>query len=123
MLKIHETTQADGTLSPTYLAVEEGGLVLLVDGDEDGESLALPERALEAVMRRYAAPLDPNERVTVVATLELGGGRELRHVRHLARWDVIARDWLVVVTPNEEPLCAMATTVAGALAHLARAAV
>ena len=116
MLKIHETAKPDGTLSRTYLAVEDGELVLV----EDGESLALPTGALEAVMRRYAAPLDPDQRVNVVATLELGDGRELRHVRHLARFDVIARDWLVAATPGEEPVCAMATTVAGALAHLAR---
>jgi hypothetical protein len=45
----------------------------------------------------------------------------LRHVRHLAGYDVIARDYLVHDRGDgTEPLCAMATRVAAALAHLAR---
>jgi hypothetical protein len=34
---------------------------------------------------------------------------------------VIARDYLVLDLPGQEPLCALAVTVAGALVHLARA--
>jgi hypothetical protein len=54
--------------------------------------------------------------------LDLGDGRVLRHIRHLGRYDVIARDYLTYSVPTQEPLCALATTVAGALAHLGRAA-
>ena len=46
----------------------------------------------------------------------------LRHVRHLAIYDVIARDYLVYEAPHREPMCALATIVAGALGHLGRAA-
>lgn len=88
---------------------------------DDGER-TLPEGALDAVMQKFGAPLEANQKLGEVATLDLGGGRSLRHVRHLARYDVIARDWLVYERPGAEPLCAMATTVAGALEHLARAA-
>lgn len=117
-MKIHEAHDERGDLVETHLHVEDGAMAL----EEGGAIRALPPRALEAVMRRYGAPLDPRERVHEVARIELGEGRALRHVRHLARWDVIARDWLVWEAPGEEPLCAMATQIAGALAHLARAA-
>jgi len=114
MMKIHETTMPDGTLSRTFLRKDEGGLAIVID-DVAHE---LPNGALAAVMRRFGAPVDPEQRVTTIATLDLGDGT-LCHVRHLAGWDVIARDWLVYQAAGGEPLAALATTVAGALAHLA----
>ncbi len=117
-MRIHETFRADGSAVSTRLVFEAGVLAIVEEGSP---SLALPDGALEAVMKRYGRPLDAGEPVTEVALLVLGDGRTLRHVRHLARWDVIARDWLVFEAPGAEALCAMATTVAGALAHLARA--
>ncbi|MBS2016214.1 MAG: hypothetical protein JST00_25250 [Deltaproteobacteria bacterium] len=118
MLKIHETTRADGTLGEIFLSHHEGALAIVIEG----EALALPEGAIEAVMAKFGAPLEPGERLGEIAALDLGEGRRVRHVRHLARYDVIARDWLVLEQPGHEALCAMATTVAGALEHLARAA-
>jgi hypothetical protein len=118
MLKIHETTSASGALSAVYVQASNGALALVTD---DG-TFPLPEGALEAVMLRYGAPLDPASHLVPVATLALGEGRALRHVRHLATYDVIARDHLVYDAPGKEPLCALATTVAGAFDHLARAA-
>jgi hypothetical protein len=117
MLKIHEITTASGALSPVLLRLEDG--VLVLGGDD--EAFVLPHGALEAVMARFGAPLDPSSRVVSIATLELGAGRALRHVRHLARYDVIARDYLVYEAADREPLCALATTIAGALDHLGRA--
>jgi hypothetical protein len=117
MLKIHETITAGGEPATVYLTVEEGGLALVADR----ERFALADVALDAVMVRFGAPLEPAERLSEVATLDLGGGRALRHVRHLGRFDVIARDYLVHDVPGREPLCALATTVAGALFHLGRA--
>jgi hypothetical protein len=117
MLKIHEITTASGALSAVFLRLEDG--VLVLGGDH--EAFVLPHGALEAVMARFGAPLDPSSRVVSVAMLELGSGRALRHVRHLARYDVIARDYLVYEAADREPLCALATTVAGALDHLGRA--
>ena len=120
MLKIHESARADGSLSPLHLRRDDGGLALV---SEDGVE-PLPDGALDAVMRRFGQPIDPAARLVDVAALELlePRGARLRHVRHLARFDVIARDWLVLEVPGREPTGALATTVAGALSHLARAA-
>ena len=57
----------------------------------------------------------------MIATLRLAEGESLRHLRHLAGYDVIARDYLVYEHPNGEALCALAATVAAALLHLGRA--
>jgi hypothetical protein len=73
-------------------------------------------------MVRYGAPFDPDVQSTAVGTLALPGAASLRHVRHLAGYDVIARDYLVYEEPGLERLCVMATTVAGALRHLGLAA-
>jgi hypothetical protein len=119
VLKIHEATTARGALSSVFLAFSEGGLAIVND---DG-TFALPEGALGAVMARFGAPFDPASSVAVVATLDLEKGHVIRHVRHLAAYDVIARDYIVYDAPGAESLCALATTVAGALDHLGRVAV
>jgi hypothetical protein len=118
MFKIHETTTTSGGLSSVFLRLEDG--VLAIVSDEG--TFALAEGALDAVMARFGAPLEPTERVAEIERIELGAGRALRHVRHLARGDVIARDYVVYDAPGQEPRCALATTVAAALAHLGRAA-
>jgi hypothetical protein len=118
MLKIHEATTATGELSGVFLRFEDGVLAIV---SERG-TYALPDGALASVMTRFGAALDPAERVAPGAMLELGNGRLLCHVRHLARYDVIARDYLVYHSPEREPLCALATTVAAALGHLGQAA-
>jgi hypothetical protein len=118
MLKIHETTTAEGGLSPVFLRVDDGGALALVC--EEG-TLTLPGAALHSVMTRYGQPLDTAARLVEVGSLDLSGGRVLRHARHLARFDVIARDYLTYSVPGQDALCALATTVAGALAHLGRA--
>ena len=117
MLKIHEVTTASGELVPVLLRDDAGALVLVAD-----EDLPLPDGALDAVMARYGKPLGEGVSLVPVAAIDLGAGRALRHVRHLALYDVIARDYLVYERPEGEPLCALATTVAGALDHLGRAA-
>jgi hypothetical protein len=118
-LKIHEATTASGALSAVGLAHSHGALALV----NDEGTFPLPEGGLEAVMVRYGAPLDLDAapKLMLVGTLALAGGRALRHVRHLATYDVIARDYLVYDAPGKEPLCALATTVAGALDYLGRA--
>jgi hypothetical protein len=143
MLKIHETTGADGELVPVSLKLQDGALWIMVGaasptgggaiGAEPStgvvpsgapaprEAYALGVVALEAVMKRFGAPLEPTEPITTVAALDLGDGRAVRHVRHLGRYDVIARDFLVYEARGCEPLCALATTVSGALVHLGRA--
>jgi hypothetical protein len=118
MLKIHEFIASSGELSSVYLKHEGAELVLTGD---DG-SWPLPRGALAAVMRRYGAPFDPEAKSERQGELQLGLEESISHVRHLAGYDVIARDYLVYRAPGVEPLCVMATTVAAALRHLALAA-
>ena len=117
MLKIHETITATGKPSFVHLKVAGGALMI----DLDDETFPLGPGALEAVMARFGAPLEPSEPLIDVGTLDLGGGRAVRHVRHLARYDVIARDFVVYDLPGRDSLCALAVTVSAALAHLGRA--
>lgn len=115
---IHETILASGEPRRVHLARGGEGEPLLVT---DEGRLALPAGALGAVMRRFGAPLEEREALALVGELALGD-EHLRHVRHRARYDVIARDYIVYEAPGRPPQCALATTVAGALEHLARAA-
>jgi hypothetical protein len=118
MLKIHEFILPSGEFSSVWLRREAEQLLLV---SEDG-TLALPTGALRAVMLRYGAPFDTEAMSHSQGSLELGAGANLRHVRHLAGYDVIARDYLVYFEPGLEAVCAMATNVAGALRYLGLAA-
>ena len=117
-LKIHEFILPNGELSSVLLRCEAERLLLVSD---DGD-LELPAGALRAVMLRYGAPFDADAMSHSQGSLELEAGASLRHVRHLAGYDVIARDYLVYAEPGLEPVCAMATNVAGALRYLGLAA-
>jgi hypothetical protein len=117
MFRIHEFSSANGLLSSVYLRTAGEQLEIVSD---DG-AWALPQGALYAVLARFGAPFDEDARSSLIATLELDEGESLRHVRHLAGYDVIARDYLVYQHPNGEALCALAATVAAALLHLGQA--
>jgi hypothetical protein len=73
----------------------------------------------ETVMHRYGKEL-ADDIVVSGPTLELAGERRISLLRHRARYDVIAKDFLVFEAPNRAPVAELATTVAAALAHLAR---
>jgi hypothetical protein len=118
MLKIHELTDGLGQLAGIYLRVGPEGSLQIVDA---GGALTLPAGALEKVMARYGAPFDDEAPISVVAELELGGGRRVRQVRHLAGYDVVPRDYVVLDLGEGEPLCALGAAIAGALQHLGRA--
>jgi hypothetical protein len=116
-ITIHETTDAAGALVRTRLRHEDGVFALRV-GDE---LLPLPAGALDAVMKRYGKALDADEREMMIdERLELGEGAALVRFRFMRRYDVIARDYLVLYRDGGEPLCEMATSIAAALDHLAR---
>lgn len=117
MLKIHEVTTPSGDLSGVYLRAAHATLEIV---DESG-AWPVPAGALEKVLTRYGAPFDPEARIIEVAELSLGEGKRLRHVQHLAGYDVVMRDYLVLESGDDEVLCAPGATVAGALQHLARA--
>jgi hypothetical protein len=116
VLKIHEVTRTDGTLSEVFLVERDAELVLV---DDEGDH-PLPSRALDAVMKRYghelAGPL-PDDGARVV----LASGAVLICFRFKGAFDVIARDYIAYAAPGEEPLCELATSVTAALSHLARA--
>jgi hypothetical protein len=120
MLLLHERTRDDGSIERTFLERASGegedALAFRVEGESPR---ALPIELLVAVMKRYGRALD--DAVTMGPDAEripLAGGREVVHFRHLARYDVIARDWIVLIEPDAEPLAELATSVHGALRHL-----
>ena len=117
-LKIHEFILPSGELGSVLLRRDDTRLWLVSD---EGE-LELPQGALRAVMLRYGAPFDPEAMSQSQGTLQLAEGISLQHVRHLAGYDVIARDYLVYAEPGLEAVCAMATNVAGAFRYLGLAA-
>jgi hypothetical protein len=116
-ITIHETTDEAGARLATRLGHHDGALALTVGG----EVLPLPEGALDAVMKRYGKPLDALESEMMVdERLELPDGATLVRFRFMRRYDVIARDYLVLHRAGAEPLCEMATSITAALDHLAR---
>jgi hypothetical protein len=117
VLTIHEWLQNDGTRAYVRVSEAAGALVVRV-GDEP--AAALPVLALERIMERYGKPLADGVE-PVGPTLDLGDGKTLTLMRHLARYDVIARDFLVFGAPGRERVAELAVAVTGALLHLARA--
>jgi len=115
---IDEHLGANGAREATELELEEeGGALRLKAGELDVE---LPLEILEQVMIRYGKPLADDVSLEG-PQLELAGGRVLHRIRHRARYDVIARDFLVYVRTGEAPLVELSTSIAAALVHLARA--
>jgi len=116
-ITIHATTNPAGQVVETRLCCDDGRLAIAVSG----EVMPLPDGALEAVMKRYGKALaaDPKD-MMVDEELDLGEGRRLVRFRFMSRYDVIARDYLVLYDPEGEPLCELATAITAALDHLAR---
>lgn len=97
--------------------VDDGELVL----DYEEREVMLPFALVEAVFERFAKPLDP----TIVPRgirLQVGSSGALVHLRHLARYDVVARDYVVLERPGKEPLAELCTAIAAPLVHLAERA-
>jgi hypothetical protein len=115
MLKIHETLGENGQRQSIYLKVSDGELVLI----EDERHVAISSVILFTVFERYGKPLDATTRLDG-AKIELGNGVFVHHLRHLAKFDVIGRDYLVLVRPGKEPLAELAISISGALLHLTR---
>lgn len=117
MLLVHETISTQGASERVYLACNEGSLVLL-EGDVEVE---IPEAVLGRIFARYGNPIEPSVRIEG-PSLELPSGARITHLRFLARYDVIAKDYLVLERTGEEPLVELATGIVAALQHLARGA-
>ena len=116
-LLIHQRTRDDGTLEDLFLSREGDALRVHIG---EGEEALIPIEALVAVMRKFGKALAEEIRLTG-PSLDLGERRSLVMLRHLARYDVIARDFLVFRAPNEEPITELASAVTAALMHLVAA--
>jgi len=113
---IYETMGRDGTLRAIHLEANAGSLELCFDEVR----ASVPARVVIALMRRYGRPA--NDGVdTSGEELRLDAGTVLRRFRFRAGVDVVGRDYLALIESGGEPILAMATTIAGALEHLARA--
>ena len=117
-ITIDERIGDDGASVTTELARDDEAIRVVDGGQVLGE---LSCEMIRAVMNRYAKALD--EGIALDGpSLDLGEERRLVMLRHRARYDVIARDFLVFVAKDDEPRAALSTTIAAALMHLARAA-
>jgi len=135
-LLLSELGAEHGQLERTYLTERDATLLLAVVRVRDtrasehaaatGEAVQhvyeLPLAAVDAVMRRYGRPI-AEEIPEPEAALRLEAGAHLSTFRHLARFDVIARDY-VYYRPNADSpgLAALTVTVAAALRFLAERA-
>ena len=116
-LLLNERFGQDGRREPIRLVRQGSGLSVRV-GDES--LLLLPAAAVPAVFRRFGRALDPAVDL-VPERFSLGDGSFLVRLRHRARYDVIARDYLVWLPADGEALVELATSISAALLHLARA--
>ncbi len=114
-LLLHERTMPDGSREKTWLELSDGSLVLRVDARAPAQ---IPVAFLEAVMKRYGKPLADDVELSG-PRLELEGGRSVCVLRHRARYDVIARDFLVYTAPGQDSLAELAASVTAALSYLA----
>jgi hypothetical protein len=121
---LYESYDAQGALNRTLLE-RSRDRVWLLHQSSDGivQDLALPEGSVTAVMRRYAKPLDGSllDRASGGEHLLLPDGQRLTRARFRPHYDVIAKDYLVLWTPDGDPVAELATTVSAALLHLGRA--
>jgi hypothetical protein len=118
MLVIHESIGDDGAPRTVEVGAEDGQLVVRT---AEWGTVVLPMLALERVMDRYARPLAEDVALDG-PSVSLGPSGMLYRIRHLARYDVIARDFVVWAPPGREPVAELATSVSAALVHLAKAA-
>lgn len=114
---LYETLGHEGQPRQLFLESSEGGLTL---HSSDGLRAAVPARVIIAVLRRYGRPVDENVD-TRGEELALTDVATLRRFRFRAGVDAIGRDYLGLFESGQDPIVALATTVAGALEHLAAA--
>lgn len=118
MLLLDERIRSDGALARTWAACD-GDRLRIVERDGDGDT-AIGELALiavDAVMRRYGRPLDPE--VALDGEVLACGISTLRRLRYRAAVDADGRDYLVWQRPGDEPVACLAATATAALRFLA----
>jgi hypothetical protein len=113
MLLLDERIKPDGTHARTW-ARTDGDRVLITD--DDGASGALSVLAVDRVMSRYGRPLEHG--IVLEGDVLMCGPYQLHRFRYHAAVDAEARDYLVWVRPDGEPLACIATMVTSALRFL-----
>jgi len=113
---IGEHIRPDSSMVRVTLRVEGHHVVV----EEDAAPLgALSIDAVLVVLRRYGRALDDSVSLDGAPRLALDGGRAIARLHWRAVVDADARDWLVLLEPDREPLAALAPGVAAALRYLA----
>lgn len=121
-----ETHQADGDTARTWLEQGGSGLGLRREGyGPEPEFLPLMPGSVQRVMQRYGGIPSEDLASTVIGLapeLTLEDQSTLASFRFLARYDVIAKDYLVWRPAGAPPRLELSVSVAAALTHLGRAA-
>jgi hypothetical protein len=107
---LDERILADGRVVRTW-AARDGEHVAIAD-DEAGITATISIAGLDRVIGRIGRPLERDH-------LELADGHCLRRLRYHAAVDATGRDYLVWERPGDEPLAALATSVAMMLRFIA----
>lgn len=113
MLLLDERIKPDGSRARTW-ATCEGEQVRITD--EDGASGTLSVAVLDRVMCRYGRALEHGIRLE--GDVLMCGAYRLHTLRYHAVVDAEARDYLVWVRPDDEPLACIATMITAALRFL-----
>jgi hypothetical protein len=115
-LLLDERILADGRHARTW--AERDGEHVIIRDDEGDLAATISIAGLDRVIGRIGRPLDPS--VTLGGDyLELANGSRLRRLRFHAAVDATGRDYLVWERVGEEPLAAIATSVAMMLRFIA----
>ena len=119
-LCIDEELAAEGPAQKIWLRRHEGVLVL----DNTQDAVVVLDGLIATIFSHYARPLAPDvtSKISKLPYLRVcsltAPAFKLHPLRHLARYDVIARDFLVLSHPGAEPLAELTTTIAAALSHV-----
>jgi hypothetical protein len=117
-LLLDERILGDGRHARTW--AERDGEHVLIRDDEDDLAATISIAGLDRVITRVGRPLDAAVAVNLTGEfLELANGSRLRRLRYHAAVDATGRDYLVWERVGEEPLAAIATSVAMMLRFIA----
>ena len=115
-LLLDERILADGRHARTW--AERDGEHVIIRDDEGDLAATISIAGLDRVIGRIGRPLDPSVALSG-EYLELANGSRLRRLRYHAAVDATGRDYLVWERVGEEPLAAIATSVAMMLRFIA----
>jgi hypothetical protein len=118
VLTLHEHIEENGVRVSTTIDVVDGDLAITVDGIALG---SISREAIGIIFDRYAKPLADGVSLDGCPSLDLGDGSRICALRHRAIYDVIARDFVVLVRRDREPYAELSTMIAGAATHIAQA--